>query len=86
MDLIWVEKQNVFGGKSANLLSSSLLLLLLLFTVMPTIEKLLNTDWKEKLLDKSAGGAGQLKGQHSHPSSVDPLYAFFFFYSFLISM
>ncbi|XP_075880534.1 transcription factor SOX-13 isoform X2 [Nelusetta ayraudi] len=30
--------------------------------VMPTIEKLLNTDWKEKLLDKSAGGAGQLKG------------------------
>ncbi|XP_029907900.1 transcription factor SOX-13 isoform X2 [Myripristis murdjan] len=30
--------------------------------VMPTIEKLLNTDWREKLLDKSAVGAGQLKG------------------------
>ncbi|XP_041639640.1 transcription factor SOX-13-like isoform X2 [Cheilinus undulatus] len=30
--------------------------------VMPTIEKLLNADWKEKLLDKSTGGAGQLKG------------------------
>uniref|UniRef100_UPI0037E7923D transcription factor SOX-13 n=1 Tax=Semicossyphus pulcher TaxID=241346 RepID=UPI0037E7923D len=30
--------------------------------VMPTIEKLLNTDWKEKLLDKSTGGTGQLKG------------------------
>uniref|UniRef100_A0A3Q3NMG6 SRY-box transcription factor 13 n=2 Tax=Mastacembelus armatus TaxID=205130 RepID=A0A3Q3NMG6_9TELE len=30
--------------------------------VMPTIEKLLNTDWKEKLLDKSTVGAGQLKG------------------------
>lgn len=44
-------------------LLNSWLLLLLLFTVMPTIEKLLNTDWKEKLLDKSAVGAGQLKGQ-----------------------
>ncbi|MED6253233.1 hypothetical protein ATANTOWER_024821 [Ataeniobius toweri] len=31
--------------------------------VMPTIEKLLNADWKEKLLDKSSVGAGQLKGQ-----------------------
>ncbi|XP_040014932.1 transcription factor SOX-13-like isoform X3 [Xiphias gladius] len=30
--------------------------------VMPTIEKLLNADWKEKLLDKSTVGAGQLKG------------------------
>ncbi|XP_074527271.1 transcription factor SOX-13 isoform X2 [Halichoeres trimaculatus] len=30
--------------------------------VMPTIEKLLNADWKEKLLDKSTGGSGQLKG------------------------
>lgn len=30
--------------------------------VMPTIEKLLNSDWKEKLLDKSSVGAGQLKG------------------------
>lgn len=30
--------------------------------VMPTIEKLLNVDWKEKLLDKSTVGAGQLKG------------------------
>ncbi|XP_008318704.1 transcription factor SOX-13 isoform X2 [Cynoglossus semilaevis] len=30
--------------------------------VMPTIEKLLNTDWKEKLLDKSTAGPGQLKG------------------------
>ncbi|XP_028302592.1 transcription factor SOX-13 isoform X3 [Gouania willdenowi] len=30
--------------------------------VMPTIEKLLNTDWKEKLLDKSTVGTGQLKG------------------------
>ncbi|XP_043978244.1 transcription factor SOX-13-like isoform X1 [Gambusia affinis] len=30
--------------------------------VMPTIEKLLNADWKEKLLDKSSVGAGQLKG------------------------
>ncbi|XP_047439851.1 transcription factor SOX-13-like isoform X2 [Mugil cephalus] len=30
--------------------------------VMPTIEKLLNADWKEKLLDKSTAGAGQLKG------------------------
>ncbi|XP_071397800.1 transcription factor SOX-13 isoform X1 [Centroberyx affinis] len=30
--------------------------------VMPTIEKLLNADWREKLLDKSAVGAGQLKG------------------------
>lgn len=30
--------------------------------VMPTIEKLLNADWKEKLLDKSTMGAGQLKG------------------------
>jgi len=30
---------------------------------MPTIEKLLNADWKEKLLDKSTVGAGQLKGQ-----------------------
>ncbi|XP_041835859.1 transcription factor SOX-13-like isoform X2 [Melanotaenia boesemani] len=30
--------------------------------VMPTIEKLLNADWKEKLLDKSSAGAGQLKG------------------------
>ncbi|XP_075997116.1 transcription factor SOX-13 isoform X3 [Genypterus blacodes] len=29
--------------------------------VMPTIEKLLNADWKEKLLDKSTVGAGQLK-------------------------
>uniref|UniRef100_A0AAQ6IPB4 HMG box domain-containing protein n=1 Tax=Anabas testudineus TaxID=64144 RepID=A0AAQ6IPB4_ANATE len=33
-----------------------------LLTVMPTIEKLLNADWKEKLLDKSSVGAGQLKG------------------------
>uniref|UniRef100_A0A087XGE2 SRY-box transcription factor 13 n=1 Tax=Poecilia formosa TaxID=48698 RepID=A0A087XGE2_POEFO len=33
-----------------------------MLTVMPTIEKLLNTDWKEKLLDKSSVGAGQLKG------------------------
>lgn len=32
---------------------------------MPTIEKLLNADWKEKLLDKSTVGAGQLKGQLS---------------------
>ncbi|XP_029357771.1 transcription factor SOX-13 isoform X1 [Echeneis naucrates] len=32
--------------------------------VMPTIEKLLNADWKEKLLDKSTVGAGQLKGTH----------------------
>lgn len=38
-----------------------------LLTVMPTIEKLLNADWKEKLLDKSAG-AGQLKGQLSDNS------------------
>lgn len=30
---------------------------------MPTIEKLLNADWKEKLLDKSTVGTGQLKGQ-----------------------
>uniref|UniRef100_A0A3Q3WL53 HMG box domain-containing protein n=1 Tax=Mola mola TaxID=94237 RepID=A0A3Q3WL53_MOLML len=30
--------------------------------VMPTIEKLLNADWKEKLLDKSTVGTGQLKG------------------------
>ncbi|KAM6980982.1 transcription factor SOX-13 isoform 1-T6 [Aplochiton taeniatus] len=30
--------------------------------VMPTIEKLLNGDWKEKLLDKSSLGGGQLKG------------------------
>ncbi|XP_061584155.1 transcription factor SOX-13-like [Cololabis saira] len=30
--------------------------------VMPTIEKLLNADWKEKLLDKSPVGAGHLKG------------------------
>ncbi|XP_029286571.1 transcription factor SOX-13 isoform X2 [Cottoperca gobio] len=30
--------------------------------VMPTFEKLLNADWKEKLLDKSTVGAGQLKG------------------------
>uniref|UniRef100_A0A8D3DFA1 SRY-box transcription factor 13 n=1 Tax=Scophthalmus maximus TaxID=52904 RepID=A0A8D3DFA1_SCOMX len=30
--------------------------------VMPTIEKLLNADWKEKLLDKSTVGAGQQKG------------------------
>ncbi|XP_062250635.1 transcription factor SOX-13-like isoform X2 [Platichthys flesus] len=30
--------------------------------VMPTIEKLLNANWKEKLLDKSPVGAGQLKG------------------------
>ncbi|XP_072307761.1 transcription factor SOX-13 isoform X2 [Eucyclogobius newberryi] len=30
--------------------------------VMPTIEKLLNTDWKEKLLDKSAAAGGPLKG------------------------
>ncbi|XP_038553256.1 transcription factor SOX-13-like isoform X2 [Micropterus salmoides] len=35
--------------------------------VMPTIEKLLNADWKEKLLDKSTVGAGQLKGT---PESV----------------
>ncbi|XP_047195281.1 transcription factor SOX-13 isoform X3 [Hippoglossus stenolepis] len=33
--------------------------------VMPTIEKLLNADWKEKLLDKSTVRAGQLKGQLS---------------------
>nr|XP_020476215.1 transcription factor SOX-13 isoform X2 [Monopterus albus] len=30
--------------------------------VMPTIEKLLTTDWKEKLLDKSTVGEEQLKG------------------------
>ncbi|XP_026024788.1 transcription factor SOX-13 isoform X2 [Astatotilapia calliptera] len=30
--------------------------------VMPTIEKLLNADWKDKLLDKSTVGSGQLKG------------------------
>ncbi|XP_056887585.1 transcription factor SOX-13-like isoform X3 [Takifugu flavidus] len=30
--------------------------------VIPTIEKLLNADWKEKLLDKSTVVAGQLKG------------------------
>ncbi|KAM9409285.1 transcription factor SOX-13 [Pholidichthys leucotaenia] len=30
--------------------------------VMPTIEKLLNADWKEKLLDKSTVGTGILKG------------------------
>ncbi|XP_055077780.1 transcription factor SOX-13-like isoform X1 [Periophthalmus magnuspinnatus] len=30
--------------------------------VMPTIEKLLNTDWKEKLLDKGSAAGGQLKG------------------------
>uniref|UniRef100_A0A3P8R753 HMG box domain-containing protein n=1 Tax=Astatotilapia calliptera TaxID=8154 RepID=A0A3P8R753_ASTCA len=33
-----------------------------LLTVMPTIEKLLNADWKDKLLDKSTVGSGQLKG------------------------
>ncbi|XP_006800295.2 LOW QUALITY PROTEIN: transcription factor SOX-13-like [Neolamprologus brichardi] len=32
--------------------------------VMPTIEKLLNADWKDKLLDKSTVGSGQLKGTH----------------------
>lgn len=59
-------RKNMFlGGQSVNLLNSWLLLLLL-FTVMPTIEKLLNTDWKEKLLDKSTVEAGQLKGQRSH--------------------
>lgn len=36
-----------------------------LLTVMPTIEKLLSADWKEKLLDKSTVGAGQLRGQLS---------------------
>nr|XP_046240809.1 transcription factor SOX-13-like isoform X2 [Scatophagus argus] len=30
--------------------------------VMPAVEKLLNADWKEKPLDKSSMGAGQLKG------------------------
>lgn len=40
-----------------------------LLTVMPTIEKLLNADWKEKLLDKSTVGAGQLKGQPSDTST-----------------
>ncbi|XP_037346056.2 transcription factor SOX-13-like isoform X2 [Pungitius pungitius] len=30
--------------------------------VMPTIEKLLNSNWKEKLLDKSSVEAGRLKG------------------------
>uniref|UniRef100_A0A8C6TK93 SRY-box transcription factor 13 n=1 Tax=Neogobius melanostomus TaxID=47308 RepID=A0A8C6TK93_9GOBI len=30
--------------------------------VMPTIEKLLNTDWKEKLLDKGSAAGGQLRG------------------------
>ncbi|TNN44444.1 Transcription factor SOX-13 [Liparis tanakae] len=30
--------------------------------VMPTIEKLLNADWKEKLLDRSTVEAGRLKG------------------------
>lgn len=34
-----------------------------LLAVIPTIEKLLNADWKEKLLDKSTAVAGQLKGQ-----------------------
>ncbi|XP_067088831.1 transcription factor SOX-13-like isoform X1 [Osmerus mordax] len=30
--------------------------------VMPTIEKLLSAEWREKLLDKSSLGGGQLKG------------------------
>lgn len=37
-----------------------------LSAVIPTIEKLLNADWKEKLLDKSTVVAGQLKGQLQH--------------------
>lgn len=37
-----------------------------LSAVIPTIEKLLNADWKEKLLDKSTVVAGQLKGQLLH--------------------
>lgn len=41
-----------------------------LLTVMPTIEKLLNADWKEKLLDKSTVGAGQLKGQLSDTANI----------------
>ena len=44
-----------------------------LLTVMPTIEKLLNADWKEKLLDKSSVGAGQLKGQFSNTTNI-PLF------------
>lgn len=49
---------------------------------MPTIEKLLNADWKEKLLDKSAG-AGQLKGQLSDNSFIPLHFYFFIFDSFL---
>ena len=51
---------------SAVLLSTCCVLL----TVMPTIEKLLNADWKEKLLDKSTVGAGQLKGQLSDTTNT----------------
>lgn len=38
-----------------------------LLTVMPTIEKLLNPDWKDKLQDKSSARAGPLKGQCETP-------------------
>lgn len=41
---------------------------------MPTIEKLLNADWKEKLLDKSTVGAGQLKGQTPHTTELSAMF------------
>lgn len=57
----------LFGATECRVLLSTCCLLL---TVIPTIEKLLNADWKEKLLDKSAVVAGQLKGQLLHAISL----------------
>lgn len=37
---------------------------ILLVTVMPTIEKLLSSDWKERLLGKSPMETNEVKGEH----------------------
>lgn len=51
--------------------------------VIPTIEKLLNADWKEKLLDKSTVVPGQLKGQLLHAINSVPQFAFHMFNTLL---
>ncbi|XP_015230751.1 PREDICTED: transcription factor SOX-13 [Cyprinodon variegatus] len=54
-------KQSPLGGKEAGIHEQSEAQSKIK-EVMPNFEKLLKTDWKEKLLDKSTEGAGQLRG------------------------
>ncbi|KPP60378.1 hypothetical protein Z043_121632 [Scleropages formosus] len=71
-----VRKMNltkVDGSKSETLTVVSLLPFPSCLTVMPTIEKLLNTDWREKLLGKGSPGSTSLKGEKvSQPIPINP--------------